>query len=180
MSKFGIGVVGCGSIAEIAHFPSIKKTPDAQLVSVCDLDPQRAKSTAQKWGASRWYSDHNKMFADGDDLDAIIIATPNNAHRNQAVAAARAGLNIVVEKPMAITNFEAWEIVRECRKHNVKLMVGCDRRFWTHNQWAKQLIEEGVIGEVKFSRASLHEHWFNYQNHVAVTEFRLNCAVAGG
>ena len=68
MSKFGIGVVGCGSIAEIAHFPSIRKTPDAQLVSVCDLDPQRAKSTAQKWGASRWYSDHNKMFADGDEV----------------------------------------------------------------------------------------------------------------
>lgn len=180
MAKFGIGVVGCGSIAEIAHFPSIKKTPEAELISVCDADPRRAEGAARKWGAKRSYTDYNRMFTDSDDLDAVIIATPNNAHRNQAVAAARAGISVIVEKPLAVTNVEAWDIVHECRKHKVKLMVGCDRRFWTHNQWAKELIEAGVIGELKFSRASLHEHWFNYQNHVAATKFRLDCAVAGG
>lgn len=180
MAKFGIGVVGCGSIAEIAHFPSIKKAPGAELIAVCDLNEQRAKETAEKWGARRWYSDYKRMFADNDDLDAVIIATPNNLHRNQAVAAARAGLHVIVEKPLAVTNTEAWDIISECRKHKVKLMVGCDRRFWTHNQWAKQLIDAGVIGDIKFSRASLHEHWFNYQNNVAVTKFRLDCAVAGG
>ena len=59
-------------------------------------------------------------------------------------------------------------------------MVGCDRRFWTQNQWAKQLIQDGVIGKLLMSRGSLHEHWFNYQNHVAYTKFRLDCKVAGG
>jgi len=58
--------------------------------------------------------------------------------------------------------------------------VGCDRRFWTHNQWAKELIDEGVIGRVLMSRSCLHEHWYNYQNHVAKTTFRLDCKVAGG
>jgi len=180
MATTGIGVLGCGSIAEIAHLPSIAKAPGAELVSVCDVDEKRAREVAKKWGAKRWYTDYHKMFADSDDLDAVIIATPNNVHRNQAVAAARAGLNIIVEKPMAVTNAEAWDMVKVCRQQKVKLMVGCDRRFWTHNQWAKQLIEQGVIGDLKFSRASLHEHWYNYQNHVAVTKFRLDCAVAGG
>ncbi len=108
------------------------------------------------------------------------MLTPNNVHRNQAIAAAKAGINVVIEKPLAVTNEEAWDIVGTCKKHKVKLMVGCDRRFWTQNQWAKQLIEEGVIGKVITSRASLHEHWYNYQNHVAKTDFRLNCTVAGG
>ncbi|MCI0362737.1 MAG: Gfo/Idh/MocA family oxidoreductase, partial [Phycisphaerales bacterium] len=178
--KFGFGVIGCGSIAEIAHFPSIAKTSDAELVACCDIDQQTAQKAAQKWGAKRWFTNHIEMLDQSDGLDAVIIATPNNMHRNQAVAAASRGVHVVVEKPLAITNQEAWEIVQACRDHNVKLMVGCDRRFWTHNQWAKQLVEQGVIGKVLMSRASLHEHWFNYQNHVAKTTFRLDCAVAGG
>jgi predicted dehydrogenase len=59
-------------------------------------------------------------------------------------------------------------------------MVGCDRRFWTHNHWARELIEQGVIGKLLMSRSCLHEHWYNYQNHVAKTDFRLHCDVAGG
>jgi predicted dehydrogenase len=178
--RFGFGVVGCGSIAEIAHFPSIKKTPGAELVAVCDINPDTAKKVAEKWGAKAWFTDYREMYAKADGLDAVIIATPNNVHRNQAVAAAKAGLSVVVEKPLAVTNKEAWDIVKACRQAGVKLMVGCDRRFWTQNQWAKQLIEQGVIGQVLMARASMHEHWVHYQHHVAKSDFRLRADVAGG
>jgi predicted dehydrogenase len=113
-------------------------------------------------------------------MDAVIIASPNNVHRNQAVCAAYHGVSVIVEKPLAITNYEAWDIVNACKLAGVKLLVGCDRRFFTQNQWAKELIEQGVIGRLLMSRASLHEHWFNYQNHVAATDFRLHAEVAGG
>lgn len=179
MKKYRFAVVGCGSIAEIAHFPSIKKAPEAGLEAVCDIDSKRVKEVAEKWEAKSAFTDYREMFKKVE-LDAVIIATPNNVHRNQAITAAKAGVNVVVEKPLAVTNEEAWDIVETCKEHKVKLMVGCDRRFWTQNQWAKQLIEEGVIGKVITSRASLHEHWYNYQNHVAKTDFRLNCEVAGG
>ena len=180
MAKFGVAVVGCGSIAHIAHFPSIQRTPEAELIAVCDLNEKTANEAKEKFGAKRAYTDYKKMYEDSDDIDAVIIATPNNVHRNQACLAARAGLNVIVEKPLTVTADEAWDIVNECREHGVKLMVGCDRRFWTHNQWAKDLIEDGVIGDLKMSRTSLHEHWHNYQNHVAFTDFRLDCSVAGG
>ena len=179
MKKYKFGVVGCGSIAEIAHLPSIRKTPEAQLEAVCDIDAKRVKEVAAKWGAKYAFTNYRKMFKNLE-LDAVVVATPNNVHRNQAVAAAKAGINVIIEKPLAITNKEAWDIVETCRKYGVKLAVGCDRRFWTHNQWAKQLIEEGVIGKILMSRASLHEHWHNYQNYVAKTDFRLRCEVAGG
>ncbi len=177
--KLKMGVLGCGSIAEIAHFPSIQQSPDAELEAVCDTDEEHLREVKAKWGARVTYTDYRKMFAEAQ-IDAVVIATPNNLHRNQAVAAARAGMNVIVEKPLAVTNREAWNIVNACREHGVKLMVGCDRRFWTHNQWAKELIEDGVIGDVLMSRASLHEHWSNYQDHVAHTDFRLDCSVAGG
>jgi predicted dehydrogenase len=179
MSDVKMGVIGCGSISEIAHFPAMAGRKDMKLIAVCDTNPDRAQQAASKWGAEQWFTDYRKMFEKAG-LDAVVIATPNNVHRNQAVAAARAGVHVVVEKPLAVTNVEAWDIVNACKKAGVKLMVGCDRRFWTHNQWAKQLIDDGIIGRLLMSRASLHEHWFNYQNHVAFTDFRLNVKVAGG
>jgi len=174
-----MGVIGCGSIAEIAHFPSIARSTEAQLVAVCDVSSERAKAAAAKWGAQQSFTDYRKMY-DSTKLDAVVIATPNNLHRNHAVAAAKAGVHVVVEKPLAVTNAEAWDIVKTCQEAGVKLMVGCDRRFWTHNQWAKELIDAGVIGKLLMSRSCLHEHWYNYQNHVAKTDFRLHCEVAGG
>jgi predicted dehydrogenase len=180
MSNVGFAVLGCGSIAEIAHFPSLSKTEGAELIACCDIDEKTAREAAEKWGARAWFTDYRKMLDDCQDLDAIIVATPNNLHRNQAVAAAKAGLHVLVEKPLAATNKEAWDIVNACRENKVKLMVGCDRRFWTHNQWAKQLIDDGVIGNVLMARASLHEHWHLYQNHVAKTDFRLRAELSGG
>lgn len=178
--EYGFAVLGCGSIAEIAHFPSISQTERASLIACCDIDESRARGTAEKWGAKAWYTDYRKMFAERDDLDCVIIATPQNGHRNQAIAAAKAGVHMVVEKPLAITNKEAWDIVHACHEHKVKLMVGCDRRFWTQNQWAKQLIEQDVIGRVLMARSSLHEQWHLYQKYVAVTDFRLKAEIAGG
>jgi predicted dehydrogenase len=178
--SLGFAVLGCGSIAKIAHLPSIEKTEGAELIACCDTNEETAKSTAQKWGAKYWFTDYKEMFKRCDELDAVIIATPNNVHRNQAVAAAKAGLHIVVEKPLAVTNFEAWDIVNACKKYKVKLMVGCDRRFWTQNKWAKELLEQGVIGKVLMARSSLHEHWHLYQNNVAETDFRLKAEIAGG
>ena len=179
MKEIRVGVLGCGSIAQIAHFPAIQKCNETILEVVCDIDIKKAEETALKWGAKKWYSDYRVMF-EKSKLDAVIIATPNNAHRNQAITAAKHGVNVLVEKPLAVTNKEAWDIVDACNEAGVKLMVGCDRRFWIHNQWTKQLIEDGVIGKVLTSRACLHEHWYNYQNHVAHTDFRLDCKVAGG
>ena len=179
MSQVRFGVVGCGSIAEIAHFPSIQRTAGAELVAVCDINEKTAKKAKERWGAKKYYTDYHEMFA-GAKMDAVIIATPNNVHRNQAIAAAQAGLHMIVEKPLAITNTEAWDMVNACEQAKVKLMVGCDRRFWTQNQWAKKLVEDGIIGNLLMSRASLHEHWYNYQNHIAFTKFRLDCSVAGG
>lgn len=114
MKEIRMGVVGCGSIAEIAHFPSIARCKEAKLVAVCDIDSATAKGAAAKWGAEQWFTDYRKMY-EKTKLDAVVIATPNNVHRNQAIAAAQAGIHVVVEKPLAVTNVEAWEIVNACK-----------------------------------------------------------------
>jgi len=178
IDKVGIGVVGCGSVAEIAHFPSIKNIPEAELIAVCDAREDVAKKVAEKWRAKAYYTDLRKMV-ERKDLDAVIIATPNYLHYEQATLVAEAGINVIVEKPLACTNKEAWGIVEACKKANVKLMVGCNYRFWLQHQIGKKLIEEGVIGEVKYGGACLHEGWNLYPEAVAATKFRFYGKEAG-
>ena len=122
MTDIKIGVLGCGSIAEIAHFPAIDGREGVRLIATCDVNPESAEDSAKRWGAEQWFTDYHEMY-EKSKIDAVIIATPNNVHRNQAVAAAKAGIHIVVEKPMAVTNFEAWDIVNACKEAGVKLMV---------------------------------------------------------
>jgi predicted dehydrogenase len=178
MQRVRFGVIGCGSIAEIAHFPSLKEIPEAELLAVCDTNEETARQVASKWKAKVSFTDYREMLTK-ENLDAVIIATPNCFHRDQALAAAEAKVHVLVEKPMAITNKEAWDIVEGCKKASVKLMVGCDRRFCIQNEYAKELVDKGVIGKVLMANAIMYEHWDLYQGSIAKTDFRLKGEEAG-
>ena len=178
MKKIKVGIIGCGSIADIAHFPSIDKYPETELVAVCDTDKKRAMQAAMKWNAKKYFTSYTEIF-DKSDLDAVVIATPNALHYEQALAAAEAGVHLLIEKPLAVTNKQAWDIVESCKKAKVKLMVGCDRRFWLQNEYAKKLIGEGYIGKPVMGYASQYQHFFYYQDQLAKTDFRLKPELAG-
>ncbi|MCD6219175.1 Gfo/Idh/MocA family oxidoreductase [Candidatus Calescamantes bacterium] len=180
MDKIGIGVIGCGSIAELAHFPSIKSAKNVELIAVCDTNEEIAKRAKEKWEGKVWYTDYEKMLEERDELKAVVISSPPKFHCEQGIACAEKGLHLLIEKPLAVTNKEAWDIVNAAKENKVKLMVGCDRRFWPQNQWAKKLIEEGVIGKVMMGRATMHEHVKFYQENIAFTDFRLHPEIAGG
>jgi predicted dehydrogenase len=173
------GVAACGSIANLAHLPVLDGLDGVQLAAVCDTDQALVEETARRWKVPGVYTRVEDMVSTGG-LDAVIVASPNFLHRRHAVAAAEAGLHVLVEKPLAVTHREAWDIVATCKAAGVKLMVGCDRRFWTHNRWAKELIDADVIGRPLEARGSLHEHWGQYPVKLARTDFRQDRARAGG
>ncbi|MCD6503844.1 Gfo/Idh/MocA family oxidoreductase [Candidatus Bathyarchaeota archaeon] len=175
-----LGVIGAGSIAEYVHFPSIKSMPDVELEVICDVNEERARNAALKWGAKRWYVNYEHMFRkEKGKLDAVIIASPNAYHRDQALAAADSGVHVIVEKPISCTNREAWEIVDACRRSGIKLMVGCNYRFWIPNELAKELIDAEVIGKPVMGRSALHEGWNLYPESVAFSRFRFDPTQAG-
>ena len=105
MPEIRMGVIGCGSIAEIAHFPSIARCKEATLAAVCDTNQDAGKRCCQMGRGELVHRLPGHVRA--DQMDAVVIATPNNVHRNQAVGAAKAGFHVIVEKPMAVTNTEA-------------------------------------------------------------------------
>ena len=103
-----MGMIGAGWIAQ-DHKRVLGSLPEAELVAVCDLDSERAEALASGTGA-RTYQDWRELL-DNEDLGAVIVAVPPQAHREPAVAALGRGLPVYLEKPIARTAEDAAEIV---------------------------------------------------------------------
>jgi predicted dehydrogenase len=122
-----IGVVGCGLIAQVMHLHYLSELSDRfELAAVCDISPGLAAECAQRFGAHRAYSDWEPLIE--DQLDAVMVLTSGD-HAPIALAAARAGLHVFVEKPMALCSQSAEEVVRAAASSGVQLMVGMMKRY---------------------------------------------------
>jgi predicted dehydrogenase len=176
--KIGIGIIGAGSVAEIAHLPSIAEIPEAELVAVSDVIEDYCQRAIKKWGAKASYRDYQEMIK-REDIDLVIIASPNVYHHEQAISCAQAGKHVIIEKPFAISNYEAWDIVNTARKYDTRVMVGCNYRFWEQHLIAKELISKGIIGDLKMGSSKSHESWDLYHEMISYTQFRADPQLAG-
>ena len=123
-----IGLIGCGSIARGAHLPAMDALRDrVALVAAADLNREAAQAAASSWGADA-YADGRRVV-DREDVEAVVITTPEAAHREWTVAAAAAGKHVLCEKPMAPSLDDADAMVDACRRAGVHLMIGHSRRF---------------------------------------------------
>lgn len=174
----GIGVIGAGSVAEIAHFPSIVQIPEAKLIAICDVADVYSQNACRKWGAKVAFRDYQEMLK-RDDIELVIIASPNLYHHEQAVACAQAGKHVIIEKPFACTNYEAWDIVNTAKKYKTKVMVGCNYRFWEQHLIAKELLGQNIIGDLKMGSSKSHESWDLYHEMISYTKFRQDVKLAG-
>lgn len=96
-----IGVIGCGKIAQVRHLPEYAENPDVQIAALADLNLERTKELAQRYGAKAYASD-KELLAD-PSIDAVSICSANNSHAEMAIAALKAGKHVLCEKPMATT-----------------------------------------------------------------------------
>jgi predicted dehydrogenase len=144
MTPIGCGVIGVGVFGE-NHCLAYSRLPGVKLAAVCDVNGARARAMAEKYGARAWYTDYQELLRD-PAVQAVSIATPDFAHREIALAAARAGKHILCEKPLATTVADAQEIVDAARAAGVKLMVDFHNRVNPPFVAARQSIEVGAIG----------------------------------
>ncbi|MEW6358466.1 MAG: Gfo/Idh/MocA family oxidoreductase [Planctomycetota bacterium] len=142
---YGFGVVGAGMIAGF-HAAAIRDLKNARLVAFADVVEAAAKARGQEFGVD-YYSDFNKMF-ERDDIDVVSIGTPSGIHLEPAVAAARAGKHVIVEKPLEVTPERCDKIIAACRKAKVKCASIFPSRFKECNIFIKQAVEEGRFGRI--------------------------------
>lgn len=152
MSKLKIAVVGAGSISE-AHLNAYKQNNEVEIYAICDLNEERAKQKAQKYGASKVFTDYNEMLA-LPEIDAISVCTWNNSHAAISIAALNAGKNVLCEKPLCTTVEEAFEVEAAVRRSGKILQVGFVRRYASNTEVLKQFIDNGDLGEIYYAKAS--------------------------
>ncbi len=159
MKKVGFGVIGTGIVGGAWHAHVYHHLPQAELVAVCDLNAQRAGEIAERYDVSQVYTDYRDLLARAD-IAAVSIATPDFAHREIAVAAAKAGKHILVEKPLATTVEDAEAILQAVEEAGVTLMVDFHNRVNPAFVTAKQSVAAGDLGEIQYIYARLSNTTF--------------------
>jgi predicted dehydrogenase len=151
MERVRVGVIGLGWIAQVAHIPVLQKLPEADLAAVCDRDRGKARLVAEKFGLKKVYTDLRQML-DQESLDAVIVSTSTDAHKEAAMAAIQAGTAVLVEKPIARTSAEATAIAEAAAAAKVKVMVGMNHRFRPDTMILKSLIEGKELGKIFYTK----------------------------
>ncbi len=149
----GFALIGAGLFGE-RHAQAYSRHPAADLVAVCDLDAERARAIAEKYGARYWTTDYRTVLAD-PDVHAVSIATPDHLHRDVAIAGAAAGKHLLVEKPLATTVEDAVSIIEAARRAGVTLMVDFHNRVNPPMVQAREAIRRGDIGRPAYVYARL-------------------------
>lgn len=144
-----VGVIGCGGIAP-AHIQVYKGLKNVEVVSLCDLNLERAKNLAARFQIKKTYGDYWDMF-ETENLDLVDICTPVSTHARIVCDAAKAVSAIFVEKPMALNVSECNEMIRAVEKHGSKLCIGHVQIFSPHIQKAKALVDSGAFNLHCFS-----------------------------
>ncbi len=144
-----VGFIGLGMISH-ENVLGYLDSPDAEIVAVCDQDEEAAKKWLQKWNlpGARFYRNHEELL-EKEELDLVEILTPQHLHGPQAVKCAEAKVKgISLQKPMARNLRECDEILEACRKNDVKLKLYENFIFYPVYLKAKELIDQGLIGEL--------------------------------
>jgi len=147
-----IGVIGAGSISEV-HLDSYRNCSDAELYAVCDLNEERAKEKAERFGARKVYTDYKELL-DDPNIDAVSICTWNNTHAEISMAALAAGKHVLCEKPLCQTIEQARAVEEAVKRSGRVFQVGFVRRYGSNTKILKQFLNHGELGDIYYAKAS--------------------------
>jgi predicted dehydrogenase len=171
----GLGVVGCGMISHF-HAKAMAEIRGAKLVACFDRSSERAGQLASEYGCTP-YDSLDEMLAD-PNVDAVSICTPSGAHMEPAVAAAKAGKHVIIEKPLEITLKRCDAIIKACEQNKVVLSAIFPSRFHPSSQLLKKAIDSGRFGTLSLGDA--YVKWFRTQEYYDSGAWRGTWELDGG
>ena len=150
-----IGIVGTSWWVDLMHLPSLRSDSRAEIAAICGRNPDRARQLAQKYEVPRIFTDYREMI-EGGNLEAVVVACPEDLHYPIIMKALEKGLHVVCEKPLALNSKQAREMYEKAEAGGVKHMVFFTNRWVPHYRYLKELLDEGFIGR----RYHCHIHRF--------------------
>ena len=168
-------VIGVGHIAQAAVLPAFKHAKrNSILAALVSSDKRKLKELGRRYGVTRLcdYDEVDELFGSGD-IDAVYIALPNDMHKEYAIKAARAGLHILCEKPMAVTARECEQMSRAAKQAKVKMMIAYRLHFERATLEAVRHARDGKLGDLRYFSS-------DFSMQVADDNIRLNPPNKGG
>jgi glucose-fructose oxidoreductase len=147
--KIRYAVVGLGHLAQVAVLPAFANTRNSELVAIVSGDAAKRRTLGRKYGLQHVYS-YNEYDKALEVVDAVYLVLPNHLHRDYAVRAANAGIHVLCEKPMAVTEAECEAMIQAADSNHVKLMIAYRLHFEEANLEAIELAKSGKLGNVRF------------------------------
>ncbi len=145
--RMRVGIIGVGQWANSVHARGVLSHPRAELAALCCRSEEKLRAAGQELGVTDLYTDYEELL-DRGDLDAVTISTTHDAHYPIALAALRRGLHVFCEKPLGLNAQQTDELVRVAREVGVKTCVAFTNRWVPEAAYARELLHEGVCGEV--------------------------------
>ena len=150
MDTIRVAIVGCGRISDL-HELGYRERNDARIVAVSDVKRKNARRKAEAWGVDKVFTDYGQLLAD-PDIDLVELLVPHHLHAEMTVAACEAGKHVSVQKPMALNIAEADRMIEAAERNDVPLRVYENFVFYPPYVRAKQMIDNGEIGEPQMIR----------------------------
>jgi predicted dehydrogenase len=148
--KIRYAVVGLGHISQVAILPAFQHAENSELVALVSADEKKRDELRARHGVEKTftYSEFDQCLSSG--IEAVYIAVPNHLHKEFAVRAARAGVHVLCEKPMAVNEAECREMMETAEQSKVKLMIAYRLHFEKGNLEAIKISQSGKLGEVRY------------------------------
>jgi len=147
--KLRYAVVGLGHIAQVAVLPAFRTAANSELFALVSADAEKLKKLGKKYKIDHLYSyqDYGRALS---NVEAVYLALPNHLHREFAERAAAAGVHVLCEKPMAVTEDECHAMIKAAQQNHVKLMVAYRLHFEKGNLEAIAVARSGKLGDLRF------------------------------
>lgn len=141
-----LAIIGCGAVTEIGHLPAAVEVADCSVTLLVDSNLARAKELADTYGVPAVSDDYREAV---NHADAAIVALPHHLHAPVSCDLLKAGLHVLVEKPMATSSAECETMLAVAEKGRVVLSVGLMRRFLNSARFARWVLDQGFLGRIQ-------------------------------
>jgi predicted dehydrogenase len=153
--RLKVGIIGGGAITQVAHLPVLKKMRGVEVQAICDTDLPKARTLADRFGVKDAFDDIEDLLR-YEELDAVVICSPNHLHESHILAALSADLNVLVEKPLAMSATSVQRVLKVAEKRERVLMVGMNHRYRPDVQIVRSFVQSGELGTIESVRGSWH------------------------
>jgi predicted dehydrogenase len=145
--RLKLAVVGCGAITEVIHMPVASASPDFRVAGLVDARHEFAQALASSYDADWTASDHREAIDRG--VDAVLLAVPHHLHAPMAIEFLRAGIHVLVEKPMALCVRDCDRMIESAAGSGSVLAVGLVRRFFDSNRLVAAVVRSRLLGRAR-------------------------------